>query len=312
MEKLNVSVSPHIHGTQTTQTIMLDVIIALVPAAIAGTIIFGLRSLAVIAACIISCVATEYLFNLICKREQTVTDLSAIVTGLLLSLNLPASTPIWQAVVGSVFGILFVKMIFGGIGQNFANPAITARLFMLIAFSQQMTHASFPIKADTVSGATPLSILEGVSEGQVPSLTDMLIGMQGGTIGETCTIALLIGFIYLMVRKVITWHTPTVFIATVFILSFLITGFDINTSLQYVLSGGLIIGAVFMATDYATTPTSYWGKVVFGLGCGLITVIIRFWGSYPEGVSFAILLMNILTPYIEKLTAKKHFGGVEK
>lgn len=301
---LILSVSPHIRSGITTRRIMLDVVISLLPAAIAGTIIFGIRALAVIAICVASAVISEYLFNKAAKKPNTITDLSAVVTGLLLSLNLPANTPLWQAAIGAAFAIIFVKCVFGGIGQNFANPAITARIFMLVAFSS-MSSAAFPKNVDAVSGATPLAVLQNGGEVKI---TDLLLGTRGGSIGETCTVALVIGGIYLLFRRVISWHTPVIFVATVFLFTFAVKG-DAFTALEYTLSGGLFIGAIFMATDYATTPVTKWGKVIFGIGAGLLTVLIRLWGVYPEGVSFAILLMNILTPYIDKWTAKKPFGG---
>lgn len=301
---LILSVSPHIRSNITTRKIMLDVVISLLPAAIAGTLIFGIRSLAVIAVCVASAVISEYLFNKAAKKPNTITDLSAVVTGLLLSLNLPANTPLWQAAVGAAFAIIFVKCVFGGIGQNFANPAITARIFMLVAFGS-MSSAAFPKNIDAVSGATALAVLQNGGEVKI---TDLLIGTRGGSIGETCTVALIIGGLYLIFRKVISWHTPVIFVATVFLFTFAVKG-DAFTALEYTLSGGLFIGAIFMATDYATTPVTKWGKVIFGIGAGLLTVLIRLWGVYPEGVSFAILLMNILTPYIDKWTAKKPFGG---
>lgn len=301
---LILSVSPHIRSNITTRRIMLDVVISLLPAAIAGTLIFGIRSLAVIAVCAASAIISEYLFNKAAKKPDTITDLSAVVTGLLLSLNLPANTPLWQAAVGAAFAIIFVKCVFGGIGQNFANPAITARIFMLVAFGS-MSSAAFPKNIDAVSSATPLAVLQNGGEVKI---TDLLLGTRGGSIGETCTIALIIGGLYLLFRKVISWHTPVIFVATVFLFTFAVKG-DAFTALEYTLSGGLFIGAIFMATDYATTPVTKWGKVIFGIGAGLLTVLIRLWGVYPEGVSFAILLMNILTPYIDKWTAKKPFGG---
>ncbi len=301
---LILSVSPHIRSNITTRRIMLDVVISLLPAAIAGTLIFGIRSLAVIAVCVASAIISEYLFNKAAKKPNTITDLSAVVTGLLLSLNLPANTPLWQAAVGAAFAIIFVKCVFGGIGQNFANPAITARIFMLVAFGS-MSSAAFPKNIDAVSGATPLAVLQNGGEVKI---TDLLFGTRGGAIGETCTVALIIGGLYLLFRRVISWHTPVIFVATVFLFTFAVKG-DAFTALEYTLSGGLFIGAIFMATDYATTPVTKWGKVIFGIGAGLLTVLIRLWGVYPEGVSFAILLMNILTPYIDKWTAKKPFGG---
>ena len=310
MNKLKVSVSPHIHSGVTTQKIMLDVIIALMPAAAAGCIIFGIRALFVMMASVSAAVLSELAFCLICKREVTISDLSAVVTGLILALSLPVSMPYWQVAVGAVFAIIFVKCIFGGIGQNFANPAVTARVFMIIAFSKTVAAAAAPSGVDTVSSATPLVILEGASEGPLPSLVDMLIGKRAGAIGETCTIALLIGGIYLIIKRVISWHTPVAFIASTFVFIFIFTG-DVKTALYHILLGGLFIGAIFMATDYSTTPTNTLGKVVVGIGAGLITSVIRRWGSLPEGVSYAILLMNILTPYIEKLTRKKPFGGAK-
>lgn len=305
---LHISVSPHIHGTKSTRGFMFDVILALLPAAIAGTVIFGAEALLVIAVCVGTCVVSEFLFNLILKQKQTIGDLSAVVTGLILALNLSANVPLWQAVIGSVFAIIIVKCFFGGLGCNIVNPAITARVFMIVAFGS-MTSSAFPKALDTVAGATPLAEL---AAGTVPSLKDLFLGNVGGTIGETCSLALLIGAAYLLIRKVISWHIPVSFIATVFVFSLCVEGFDFTTALAWVLSGGLILGAFFMATDYVTSPTTPLGSIIFGIGAGLITSLIRFWGGYPEGVSFAILLMNILNPFIDKLTARKVFGGNAK
>lgn len=302
--KLQISVSPHIRCNRTTQNIMLDVIIALLPAAIAGVVIFGARAALVLAVCVAACVLSEFLFNLIVKKKQTVSDLSAVVTGLLLGLNLSSNVPLWQAIVGCVFAIIIVKCLFGGIGRNFVNPAITARVFMLVAFTELAQSAS-PV--DAVAGATPLATL--AESGTYPSLDKLLLGNYGGAIGETCTLALIIGGVYLLCRRVITWHIPTAFIGTVFVFTLLVNGFDVMNAAAWIMSGGLFIGAIFMATDYATSPATPWGKVVFAVGAGLITCLIRFWGNYPEGTSFAILLMNILTPYIEVWTARKPFGG---
>ena len=299
--KIKLSVSPHIHSGNSTAGIMRDVLISLLPATVAGCVIFGWTSLLVIAVCILSCVGFEALFNLIAKKEQSVGDLSAAVTGLLLALNLPANIPLWQCVVGSLFAIIVVKCLFGGIGANVVNPAITARVFMLVAFGSMTTQA-FPTIVDTVAGATPLA-----SE-TVPSLFDLFFGLHGGAIGETCSLALLIGLVYLLVRKVITWHIPVSFIGSVFVLSFLMEGFNFNSALVAILSGGLFIGAIFMATDYVTSPATWSGKLIFGIGAGLITFLIRYFGVYPEGVSFAILFMNILTPYIDRWTKHKVFG----
>lgn len=302
-DKLHIAVSPHIHSGRSTRSIMIEVVIALIPAMIAGTIIFGTRSLAVIGVCVAVCVFSEFFFNIIVKKTQSVQDFSAVVTGVLLALNLPANIPLWQAAIGSVFAIVVVKCFFGGIGQNFANPAITARVFMLIAFGS-MTKAAFPV-VDGIAGATPLPL---IASGEELPLTDLFLGTHGGAIGETCVLALLIGGVYLIVRGIISWHCPVAFIGTVFLLSFAIEG-NVMTALSLTMSGGLFIGAFFMATDYATSPINKTGRLLFGVGAGLITVLIRFWGVYPEGVSFAILLMNILTPYIDKLTAHRAFGG---
>ena len=284
----------------STADIMLDVLIALLPAAVAGVVIFGLSALWVILTCVISCVAFEALFCLISKKTQTVKDLSAAVTGLLLALNLPAGIPLWQCVIGSLFAIIVVKCIFGGLGQNVVNPAIASRVFMLVAFSS-MTQAAFPV--DATAGATPLA-----NTAEMPDLLTLFTGYYGGAIGETCTAALLLGGIYLLVRRVITWQNPTFFIATVFVFSLFMEGFDPIRALSMVMCGGVVIGAIFMATDYTTSPSTPWGKFIFGLGCGAITCLIRYFGNYPEGVSFAILLMNIINPYIKRWTKFKVFG----
>ena len=306
--KFRISVSPHIRSSITTTKIMLDVIIALLPAAVAGVIIFGLSALTVLVVCIAASVLSEYIFNLLAKKDQTVGDLSAVVTGLLLALNLPANVPLWQAAVGSVFAIIIVKCIFGGIGCNVVNPAITARVFMLVAFTS-MAKAAFPVLPDAVSSATPLP---GILAGNSPSLVNLFLGNVGGAIGETSKLALLAGGIYLISRKVITWHIPTSFILGVFAFSLALEGFDFAMAFSWTLSGGLFLGAFFMATDYVTSPSSSKGKIIFGLGAAIITVLIRFYGNYPEGVSFAILLMNIVNPYIESLTVRKLFGGKHK
>lgn len=299
--QLTLSVSPHIHSGRTTRRIMLDVLIALLPAAVAGVVIFGLTSLIVIASCVVGCVGFEALFYAIRKKPIPVGDLSAAVTGLLLALNLPANTPWWQCLIGALFAMVVVKGLFGGLGANPVNPAITARVFMLVAFAT-LAKPAFPTIVDTVSSATPLA-------SETPtSLTDLLLGLHGGAIGETCAVALLLGGIYLLCRRVITWHIPVVFIGTVLIASFFMEGMDFTAALAAVLSGGLLIGAIFMATDYVTSPATPWGKIIFGLGAGLITFLIRYFGVYPEGVSFAILFMNIITPYISSWTKRKVFG----
>ena len=313
MEKLIVSSSPRLPGKTTTTSIMRDVLIALLPATAAGVVLFGWRALVTILVCVSSAVLAEFLFNIICKKEQTVADLSAAVTGLLLALSLPAHVGIWHCIVGSVFAIVVVKCLFGGIGCNFANPAVTARVFLLIAFSASIGGATNTTlnSADLVASATPLEIIKLGSGAELPSLLDMFLGNRAGAIGETCALALMIGGIYLIARRVIKWHTPVIYIATVFVFSLIIKQ-DLTVALYQVLGGGLIISAFFMITDYVTTPINNIGKMVFAFGCGVITVLIRFWGSYPEGVSFAILIMNILSPYIEKMCTKKPFGKVGK
>ena len=306
MAKLTVSAAPHIHSGASTNRIMLDVIIALLPATVASVVIFGMKSLIVLAACVITALVGEALFNIITKRKQTIGDLSAVVTGLLLALNLSTNVPAWQCVIGTLFAIICVKCLFGGLGCNFANPAITGRVFMLVAFSAVAGGAN-PTIVNLTTSATPL---EQLGKGEALELMDLFLGLHGGAIGETCILALIIGFVYLLVRKVITWHTPVVFIATVFVLYLAFTG-DVMMALSQILAGGLFIGAIFMATDYVTTPITTRGRVVFALGCGVITFIIRYFCAYPEGVSFSILIMNILTPFIEKWTAKEPLGGVK-
>ena len=316
MNKLIVSVSPHIHDKSTTSRIMLDVIIALVPAFIASVLIFGARAAVVTCACVASCVFFEWVFTKITKRKNPIDDFSAIITGILLAFNLPVTIPIWQAVFGSAVAIILVKQLFGGLGKNFANPAITARIVMFLAFSVSMTNWVSPYETsslwvypvDGVAGATPLALMKRVEIEALPSLWNMFIGVRGGSFGETSNLALLIGGIYLMIRKVITWHTPVVYIAVVTGLSMAL-GLD---PMYHMFAGGLFIGAIFMATDYVTTPQTNLGRIVFGLGAGMFTVLFRVYSSYPEGVSFAILLMNILTPYINKLTERIPLGAVYK
>ena len=288
---------------------MLDVLIALLPACVMGCIIFGIRALLVLFACTASAVLAEFVFNLLTKRRQTVTDFSAAVTGLLLGMNLRADAPIWMCVIGSVFAIIVVKCLFGGLGCNFANPAITGRVFLLICFAGSLAGGAAPRLSsapELTSGATPLVVL--ADGGELPSLLDMFLGLNGGAIGETCALALIVGYIYLVARKIINYEIPIIFVMTVFLFS-LIADNSLTVALYQILSGGLILGAVFMATDYVTTPITRTGKMLFAFGAGLITFLIRTFGNYPEGVSFAILFMNILSPYIEKWTAKRALGG---
>ena len=310
MESLIVSSSPHIHSHRTTSNIMRDVVIALLPATVASIVLFGFKAALMIAVCVASAILSELIFNIVAKKEQTIGDFSAVITGLLLALNLPAKVELWQCMLGSAFAIIVVKCFFGGLGKNFANPAITGRVFLLIAFSAIAGGSHTVFTPEISAGATPLEIIKSGSEDALPSLLDMLLGNRGGAIGETCAIALIIGFVYLLCRKVISWHIPVVFVGTVFILS-LIVKQDLTIALYEVLGGGLLIGAIFMATDYVTSPMGRLAKMIFAFGCGLITVFIRFWGAYPEGVSFAILFMNILSPYIEKIRVIKPLGGIK-
>lgn len=303
MNNFLIEPSPHIKSSLTTQKVMLHVIIALFPSVVAGTIIFGLRALLLVVLCATFCVLAEYIFNIITKRKQTISDLSAVVTGILLGLNLPVSLPVYMAAIGSVAAIVVVKQFFGGIGQNFANPAITGRIILMLSFTSYMTTWNAPFwycsGTDAITTATPLAMDSGL-----PSYLDMFLGLRGGCLGETCTAAILLGGIYLISLKLINPITPVAFIGTVAICTFL-RGGDV---LMEIMSGGLMLGAFFMATDYATTPLTTKGKLVFAIGCGLITFIIREFGTYPEGVSYSILVMNILTPQIDKFTMNKPFG----
>lgn len=297
--------SPFTHCGASTQRIMLDVILALLPATVAAIVIFGAPALVPILSCVIAAVVSEFLFNVITHRKQSIGDLSAVVTGLLLGLNLSTNVPVWQCVLGSVFAIVFVKCLFGGLGHNFANPAITARVFMLVSFTQVMGGA-MPKGVDLVTSATPLEVLSTGGEG-LPSLLDMFLGVRGGAVGETCVIALLIGFAYLVIRRVIRWYVPAIFVGSVFVLYFVTTGSAV-TALYEIMAGGLFLGAIFMATDYQTSPINNKGKAFFALGCGILTFVIREYCAYPEGVSLSILVMNILAPMIEKWTAATPLG----
>ena len=310
MNRLMVSPSPHDENYTKTSTIMLNVIIALLPALIVGFVYFGIRALLLTAVCVTSCVLFEFLTRKIMKRENTIGDLSAVVTGIILAMNLPSTLPLWIAVIGSFVAIVIVKQLFGGIGQNFANPAITARIVLMVSFPAAMTNWIAPFwyknSADAISCATPL-VLEGTADGSSISYLDLFLGKTGGCLGETCALALLIGGLYLAARRIINLAAPLSFIGSLFVLSW-ISGGD---PVYQILAGGVFLGAFFMATDYATTPISTKGKILFGLGCGIITFVIRRFGSFPEGVSFSILLMNVLTPYIEQLTRTKVLGAKE-
>lgn len=311
---LTVSASPHVRSTATTTRIMLDVIIALMPALIASVFFFGPRTLLVTAVSVTSAILAEYASRKIMKRHVTIGDLSAIVTGLLLAFNLPSTIPLWMAALGSIIAIVVVKQFFGGIGQNFANPAIVGRIVLLLSFGTYMTSWVAPLswQTDAISTATALATLKnGVVDG-LPSLGEMFLGLRAGCIGETSALALLAGGIYLVLRKVISPAIPLSYIGTV-AAAMLIKGKGDPAFLAYeLMSGGLLLGAIFMATDYSTSPINFKGKIIFGIGCGLITALIRIFAPMAEGVSFSILIMNFLVPYIEKATIPKPFGTPKK
>ena len=315
-EKLIVSSSPHMVTKTDTSKIMGTVLIALLPAFAAGIYQFGFRVVTLTAVFVASCVLFEYLYNKITKKPQTVGDLSAVLTGVLLAFNCPSSLPYEIAIVGSFAAIVVIKQLFGGIGQNLVNPAVTARVFMFIAFATPMTswptprggHATGAV-VDATTSATPLGVLSHGSFADVYNdgftKMDLFLGNVGGCIGEVSALAILIGGLFLIWKKVISPIIPVTFIATVFVLGLIWGGFD--GALFHILAGGLMLGAFFCATDYVTSPTLPLGKVIFGIGCGLFTMLIRIFASYPEGVSFAILLMNILTPYIDKICEKRMY-----
>ena len=307
--KLYVSSSPHIRSNNSTRRIMLDVIIALLPTSVAACVIFGFRSAVLIAVCVATCVLLEYISRKVMKRDTTVGDLSAVVTGLLLALNLPVDINPLIAMFGCLVAIVVVKQMFGGIGMNFVNPALAARIVLLVSFPSAMMHwvtaagAPEAARIDATTSATPLA-----AEAGAYSYIDLLIGRCGGSIGEVCAAALILGGIYLVIRRVISPIIPCVYLATAALMS-LVFGLD---PLYQLLSGGLLVGAIFMATDYTTSPVTAWGKVIYAVGCGLLTMLLRTYSNMPEGVSFSILLMNILVPHIEHLTAPRTLGFVKK
>lgn len=301
---LHVSSSPHIRANDNVQRIMLDVIIALIPASIVGVYYFGLNAAIIIALAVISAVLSEAIFQKARKQPVTIADLSAVVTGLLVALNIPASAPWYLPVFGSIFAIVIAKQLFGGLGHNWVNPALAARAVLLTSWPASMNEFTAPF-TDGVSAATPLA------SGEFPSLMDMLLGKMPGTIGEVCSLALLIGGVYLLARKVIHIRIPGVYLLTTALFLF-IFGVEANAILPQLLSGGLLLGAIFMATDYSSSPLTPMGQIIFAVGCGLMTAVIRQFGANPEGVSYAILLMNVATPMIDKFTASKVFGSVKK
>ncbi|MBE7060518.1 MAG: RnfABCDGE type electron transport complex subunit D [Ruminococcaceae bacterium] len=319
-ENYMVTSSPHIHGDFTVKSIMLDVIIALVPAGLAGIFYFGLRSLAVILTSVISCVLFEFIWNKLFKKPNTTGDLSAFVTGLLIAYNMPPTIPLWMVVIGCLFAIIVVKQLFGGLGQNFVNPALAARAFMLASWAGAMTTWISPslFGSDAMSSATPLSILKAGGEkmAEMPHISKLIMGDVGGCIGETSALLLAVGGLYLLMRGVIKMRTPLSFILTVAVCMFIFGGGEGFYGRLYfsgleIFSGGLFLGAIFMATDYTTSPTTPKGQVIMGIGCGLLTSLIRLKGGYPEGVSYSILLMNIVTPLIDRYTVPTAFGTGE-
>jgi electron transport complex protein RnfD len=307
MEKLYVSPSPHLRSGDTTQKIMLDVIIALIPSVIASAILFGWRALLVIAVTVGTCVLAEWLSRKVMKRDNTIGDLSAVVTGILLAFNLPVSINPLIAAFGGVVAIVVVKQMFGGIGMNFVNPALTARIVLMASFPTQMSTWSKPFyylegSADAVTTASPLNQM--AAGGELPGYFDLLMGVRAGCLGEVCAVALLMGGVYLVARRVISPVIPLCYLGTVFVFTLLLG----QNPVQHLLTGGLLLGAIFMATDYTTSPLTRNGRIIFGVGCGVLTVLIRVFGSLPEGVSFSIILMNLLVPHIERLTRPRPFG----
>ncbi|TCO79996.1 RnfABCDGE type electron transport complex subunit D [Marinisporobacter balticus] len=308
--RLIVSSSPHIRADESVNRIMRDVVIALMPATLAGIYFFRMGAVKVILAAVIAAVVTEAVIQKMCKKTVTINDWSAVVTGLLLAFNIPASAPMWIPVIGSIFAIAIVKQVFGGLGHNFMNPALAARAMLLASWPVQMTAWVKP-GVDAVSTATPLAIMGGEAAGELPSIADLIVGNIGGCIGETSALLLIIGGIYLVYRGVITPRIPVIYIGTVAVLMFIFGGFDFNFMISQVFAGGLMIGAIYMATDYASSPVSAKGQMIFALGCGILTAVIRKFGGYPEGVSYSILLMNVAAPLIDKYTSPRVFGEVK-
>ena len=318
--KYIVSSSPHMRATDTISSIMRDVIIALLPATFAGVYFFGYRAVLVILTSVAASVLSEYLYQKIMNKPVSVGDLSAIVTGLLLALNLPVTIPLWMVVIGAAFAIIIAKQLYGGLGKNFINPALAARCFMTVSWAGCMTAFTNPFMGygtDAIASATPLAVIKGVSQGDLPSLLDAFLGAKAGCIGETSGAMILLGFLYLLIKRVVDFRIPVFYVASFAVFIYLFgsnnTGFSQEYfTLLHILTGGLLLGSVFMATDYVTTPTTHLGRIIFGIGCGFLTFAIRKFGSYSEGVSFSILLMNLITPIIERFTIIKPFGEVKK
>ena len=315
--KLYVSPSPHIHGGDSISKNMYGVLIALVPAFLVSLYCFGLGALIVTAAAVVFCVLFEYLIQkFLMKKEPTICDGSAILTGVLLAFNVPSNLPLWIIAIGSMAAIGIGKKSFGGLGNNIFNPALTGRIFLLISFPAQMTTwpevGQLTAYADATTGATVLSLLNEGALDKMPTLCDMFLGKMGGSLGEVSALALLLGMVYMLWKKIITWHIPVSIFATVFVFTgimHLVNPAQYASPLVHLLSGGLMLGAIFMATDYVTSPMSKSGMIVYGIGIGILTTVIRLFGSYPEGMSFAIFIMNGVTPLINSYMKPKHFGG---
>ena len=313
MANFVVSGTPHVRSKESIQSIMRDVIIALVPATAAGIYYFGINALILIIAAIASSVIFEALCQKIMKKPVTVSDLSAVVTGLLLAMNLPAAAPVWVAIVGSAFAIIFGQQLFGGLGQNFISPALAGRAFLLASYPTEMTTWSVPNGLEVADAATYATPLAQLKAGHLDaSLGELMLGQCGGTIGETCAIALIIGGVYLLYKHVISWKIPVIYIATVAILFGVIGRHGMRMPLQEIMAGGVMLGGIFMATDYASSPVTPKGQIIFAVGAGLITYLIRTFGGYPEGVSYSILIMNCCVPLIERFTEPTIFGALPK
>ncbi len=309
--KLIVTSSPHIRSNEATDKTMRDVVIALIPATLAGMYYFGFQTLIVVLASVAAAMATEAIIQNMRKQPITLMDYSAALTGLLLALNLPPEIPFWMPIVGSIFAIAIVKQAFGGLGHNFINPALAARVFLIASWPVEMTTWKFPV--DAVTEATPLALIKGsMVVPESVSIFNLFIGKVGGCIGEVSALALIIGGIYLVYRGVISPKIPVAYIGTVAVFTLIYSGFNFEFMMFHVLAGGLILGAVFMATDYVSSPMTAKGQIIYAIGCGLITVVIRLYGGYPGGVSFSILFMNVVTPLIDKYVKSNVFGGVKK
>ncbi len=306
--KYLVSVSPHIHKGETISRIMWLVVISLIPTGLAGVFIFGRNALWVVALSIISAVITEGILQFFTKRKVSILDGSAVITGLLLAYNLPPEVPFWLPVVGTCFSIAIGKLIFGGLGQNIFNPALVGRVFLMASWPKYMT--TFTKSFDAITSATPLMLLKEGKLSEHISYLDLFLGKRGGCIGEVCILALILGAAFLLFKGYISWHIPFTYIATVGVFTYIFgpVGLFSGNWLFHILSGGLILGAFFMATDYVTSPLTSKGQIIFGIGCGILTAVIRLWGGYPEGVSYAILMMNAATPLIDRFTKTRVYG----